>query len=331
VRVERSFVCRKGLAPLKRRFFKLGAEMPEEDRTLSPDGLFIFPDPSEVTREDGFVEFRVTAYGRTNVFGQRISLAPIKTFAQFSAEYSTPNLNYNPANLESNASTRTSLRKDIDVVKIDAYYNFCVLRNAIVPDPEDLSKIGGIFFNGANLAVQKFTPSSIFPELGRGAVTTGRGDSSVANREFGFPFSVFPSSFQRVNFGVFDEIRVTYSFQPGGLEFGSFFNAGSVASRQIIDSVQATHTGAFIDIPRMPFSDGVAVTIGEETIRLPYGGSAFGASFSAEFSSGSLLINGLSSGTLYQGSIAAFNKNGDGAAQSIAFLTLAFSSADSGS
>jgi hypothetical protein len=326
VRVERSFVCRTGLATQKRQIFRLGAQMPNEVNPVAIDGLFIFPDPSEVMRDDGFVEFRVTAYGRTNLSGQRISLAPIKTFAQFSAEYSTPNLNYNPDNPASAASKRTELRKAINVIRVDAYYNFCVLRNAIVPDPEDLPIIGGIFYNGVNIAVQKFTPSSIFPELGRGAVATGGGDSSVANREFSLPFSVFPSSFQRVNFGAFDEIRVTYSFQPGNLDFGSFFDETSVPSTQIVGNIQSTFTGASIDISRMPFSDGVAVTIGGETLRLPYGGGARGASFSASLSSGALLIDGLSAGTVYQASIAAFNRNGNSATQSIAFRTLAFAS-----
>jgi hypothetical protein len=328
VRVERSFVCRTGLATQKRRIFRLGEQMPNEVNSVAIDGLFIFPDPSEVMRDDGFVEFRVTAYGRTNLSGQRISLAPIKTFAEFIAAYSKPNLNYNPNNPASPVNDRAELRKTIDIIRVDAYYNFCVLQNAFVPDPEDLQIIGGVFYNGANLAVQKFTPSSIFPELGRGAVTTGRGDSSVANREFGFPFSVFPSSFQRVNFGVFDEIRVTYSFQPGNLDFGSFFNETSVPLIQIVDNIQSTYTGASIGISRMAFSDGVAVTIGGETLRLPYGGSARGASFSASLSSGALVIGGLSAGTVYQGSIAAFNRNGDSATQSISFRTRAFSTSD---
>jgi hypothetical protein len=326
VRVERSFVCQKGLAEQKRRIFRLGAQMPNEVNSVAIDGLFIFPDPSEVMRDDGFVEFRVTAYGRTNLSGQRISLAPIKTIAEFNAEYSTPNLNYNPNNPASAESIRKELRKGINIIRVDAYYNFCVLRNAIVPDPEDLSTIGGIFYNGVNIAVQKFTPSSIFPVLSRGAVTTNTGDSSLVNRDFSFPFDAFPSSFQRVNFGAFDEIRVTYIFQPGNLDFGSFSNMESGPSTQIVDNIQATYTGAFIDTPRMPFSDGVAVTIGGETLRVPYDGGARGASFSARFSSGALLIGGLSAGTVYQGSIAAFNRNGVSATQSIAFRTLAFTS-----
>jgi hypothetical protein len=43
--------------------------MPFDDGAPAIDGLFIFPDPQEQVRDDGFVEFRVTAYGRTRTQG----------------------------------------------------------------------------------------------------------------------------------------------------------------------------------------------------------------------------------------------------------------------
>jgi hypothetical protein len=43
--------------------------MPDDDGAPAFDGLYIFPDPQEQVRDDGFVEFRVTAYGRTNING----------------------------------------------------------------------------------------------------------------------------------------------------------------------------------------------------------------------------------------------------------------------
>ena len=46
--------------------------MPLDDGAPAIDGLYIFPEPQEQTRDDGFVEFRVTAYGRS-------SLEPILT------------------------------------------------------------------------------------------------------------------------------------------------------------------------------------------------------------------------------------------------------------
>jgi hypothetical protein len=44
--------------------------MPDDDGAPAIDGLYIFPEPQEAVRDDGFVEFRVTAYGRTNIFSE---------------------------------------------------------------------------------------------------------------------------------------------------------------------------------------------------------------------------------------------------------------------
>jgi hypothetical protein len=76
VRVERSFVCRKDLAARFRNTIKVNELMPFDDGAPAIDGLYIFPEPQETARDDGFVEFRVTAYGRTNTTGNiEISLA----------------------------------------------------------------------------------------------------------------------------------------------------------------------------------------------------------------------------------------------------------------
>jgi hypothetical protein len=69
VRVERSFVCRKADVARFRNQIRVNERMPMDDGAPAFDGLFIFPDPQEIVRDDGFVEFRVTAYGRTNATG----------------------------------------------------------------------------------------------------------------------------------------------------------------------------------------------------------------------------------------------------------------------
>jgi hypothetical protein len=66
VRVERSFMCRKADVARYRNTFRVNEPMPFDDGAPAIDGLFIFPEPQEQVRDDGFVEFRVTAYGRTN-------------------------------------------------------------------------------------------------------------------------------------------------------------------------------------------------------------------------------------------------------------------------
>jgi hypothetical protein len=69
VRVERSFVCRKADVAKNRNTIRVNERMPMDDGAPAFDGLFIFPEPQEQVRDDGFVEFRVTAYGRTNING----------------------------------------------------------------------------------------------------------------------------------------------------------------------------------------------------------------------------------------------------------------------
>jgi hypothetical protein len=66
VRVERSFMCRKGDVARYRNILRVNEPMPFNDGAPAIDGLFIFPEPQEQVRDDGFVEFRVTAYGRTS-------------------------------------------------------------------------------------------------------------------------------------------------------------------------------------------------------------------------------------------------------------------------
>jgi hypothetical protein len=70
VRVERSYVCRKADAGRNRSKFQVGDYLPNDDGAPAIDGLYIFPAAQETVRDDGFVEFRVSAYGRINTTGR---------------------------------------------------------------------------------------------------------------------------------------------------------------------------------------------------------------------------------------------------------------------
>lgn len=72
VRVERSFVCRKENADNQRTTLVVGQTIPLDLGPPALDGLFIFPEPQEIARDDGFLEFRVTAYGRSNFVGSAV-------------------------------------------------------------------------------------------------------------------------------------------------------------------------------------------------------------------------------------------------------------------
>lgn len=82
VRVDRTYACRKALADRYRRDLAVGNPLPLDPGTPAIDGLYIFPEPREIVRDDGFSEFRVSAYGRTNTTGTE----------QISEEYTTESI-----------------------------------------------------------------------------------------------------------------------------------------------------------------------------------------------------------------------------------------------
>jgi hypothetical protein len=65
VRVDRTYAVRADRASAVRREFAAGNLLPFDDGTPAIDGLYIFPEPQETRRDDGFVEFKVSGYGRT--------------------------------------------------------------------------------------------------------------------------------------------------------------------------------------------------------------------------------------------------------------------------
>ena len=69
VRVERIYICRRGDEARYRSELAVGNLLPDDEVTPAIDGLYIFPEPQEMARDDGFYEFRVTAYGRANTTG----------------------------------------------------------------------------------------------------------------------------------------------------------------------------------------------------------------------------------------------------------------------
>lgn len=69
VRVDRSYMCRPQFAERYRSQLAVGNSMPLDDGKPAIDGLFIFPEPQENRRQNGFLQFDVSAYGRTNTQG----------------------------------------------------------------------------------------------------------------------------------------------------------------------------------------------------------------------------------------------------------------------
>jgi hypothetical protein len=87
VRIDRVYACRKTLADRFRRDLAVGNPLPFDDGAPTIDGAAIFPDPQEVVRDDGFAEFRVSAYGRTNTTGNIERQGQLERFDVFNFLY----------------------------------------------------------------------------------------------------------------------------------------------------------------------------------------------------------------------------------------------------
>lgn len=69
VRVDQTYTCPTAQEAKFRQELNEGLILPYDDGTPAIDGLYIFPRPNEIRNADGFTEFKVSAYGRTNTGG----------------------------------------------------------------------------------------------------------------------------------------------------------------------------------------------------------------------------------------------------------------------
>jgi hypothetical protein len=106
VRVERSFVCRKADVAKTRNTIRVNERMPMDDGAPAFDGLFIFPEPQEVVRDDGFVEFRVTAYGRTGFPDEYAIAFAEKDYVYVRTDSQSSPINLNPRSLNETYTQR---------------------------------------------------------------------------------------------------------------------------------------------------------------------------------------------------------------------------------
>ena len=84
IRIDQTYLGLTANAAAHRATLAVGNSMPDGDSSPAIDGLKIFPEPQEIRREDGFTEYKVSAYGRINTHGKADSNFE-DGFAQFSA------------------------------------------------------------------------------------------------------------------------------------------------------------------------------------------------------------------------------------------------------
>lgn len=162
--------------------------MPFDDGAPAIDGLYIFPEPSEVVRDDGFVEFRVTAYGRTSIFSNaNIEKSSTKSeyfIIDFRGEgepirFSLPSIN------------------DIFIIRGVIPSDTPTVRILTPPTVSDLSVYDVV--NGFQL-VEQVVVNKNFASLG-GVFSNLTEDTQIRLRL---------DSYQSTNFGLFSEYSITW-------------------------------------------------------------------------------------------------------------------------
>jgi hypothetical protein len=79
IRVDQTFICPTSDAATHRAALAVGNNMPGGSAPAI-DGLKIFPEPQEKKRDNGFTEFIVSAYGRTNTVGDQLISSRVSIF-----------------------------------------------------------------------------------------------------------------------------------------------------------------------------------------------------------------------------------------------------------
>ena len=111
IRVDQTFTCKSSAAATHRATLAVGASLPG-DSYPAMDGLKIFPEPQEKRRNDGFTDFTVSSFGRTNTTG--LSTFEWKTFS----ESGTIKTNIGTANEQSVSVTAIMRNKTKKVQKV---------------------------------------------------------------------------------------------------------------------------------------------------------------------------------------------------------------------
>jgi hypothetical protein len=209
-------MCRPQFAEAYRRQLAVGNSMPLDDGKPAIDGLFIFPEPQEDRGQNGFVQFDVSAYGRTNTQGSQT-----ENFLQGKTQGLS--FAYSQVTVERCVSTATALSEilnppevelnfEIDTPDDDDPQSSNVLRVISIPvglmeaDPIRSTNGGFILaggiryrFSDGGVIIERKTTDFFIQWL---YIFRSRQPKVIANSSR--------------NFGSFSEVTTTYGFQGSG-------------------------------------------------------------------------------------------------------------------
>lgn len=175
VRVDRVYACRKNFADRYRRDLAVGNPLPLDPGTPAIDGLYIFPEPRETVRDDGFVEFVVSGYGRTATIGSE----------KVEDEYTTETLAI--GSVTTQFITRSKILTQEFVLA--GSESVAPTTDKIPERPEVVFEFGGTIVSNGNVVIG------------------GTGAAALASRQY----RVALRSYTARNFGSFSEVTVTYA------------------------------------------------------------------------------------------------------------------------
>jgi hypothetical protein len=195
VRVDQTYLGLTANAATHRAILAVGNDMPDGDTAPCIDGLKIFPEAQERRREDGFTEYIVSAYGRTNSIG-KLSKSIIISTVEVPAFLNITNL---PPNTE---NPKKPIRMPV-IVATTAVTQSAVVRasalNSEIPLPVPDTSLQIISYDKVLVALKYLYPTGQF---------------TVPNLEEVFFVMTELTGMNRSGYGFFDETTATLSGIP---------------------------------------------------------------------------------------------------------------------
>ena len=212
VRVDQTYIGRTALASTHRAILAVGNNMPAGDTSPCIDGLKIFPEAQERRREDGFTEYIVSAYGRSNATGKKTLELELGEITSIIA-----------IQLQGNIFKTEKCTKERLIWEFSAQKNAqCSIEPVGVPK---------VFYYDGTIAQQKSLVDLLLPNQKIGYFNEPGNqfqDPQNITAQIGKKFEV--NNIEKRNFGLFDEWVITY-VQPDptfDFSFGALFIANGI-------------------------------------------------------------------------------------------------------
>lgn len=228
VRVDQTYLGLTSHATTHRATLAIGNNMPDGDSSPCIDGLKIFPEVQEKRREDGFTEYLVSAYGRSNATGKKTieqDLTSVFTYYDVNDYITITTPGQNPiekaeVNTVSNELIKGTVEKLIWTVSSPKN-----LQISIAPPttPKVFDYSGNLLAQKTFLEVQ--TLNAVNSYIPQGYLIQGSTYNFPQNVVSQITSSYNISDIKKTNFGSFDEWIITYKATQPTLTFDGFWNA----------------------------------------------------------------------------------------------------------